>query len=236
MRYQVLATDYDGTLAHDGSVDRRAVEALLRLRDSGRRLIMITGRLLPDLLRVFEQIELFDCVIAENGGLLYEPADRVERALAEPPPAELVEALRARDVVPLSVGRVIVATLEPHIDTVRDALREQGIERQLILNKGAVMLLPPGIDKASGLAAALARLGLPPHSAVGIGDAENDFAFLSICGCAVAVANALPALKQRVTLVTRGAHGDGVIELIDALLKNDLLGMNHQDTKDTKDS
>ncbi len=234
MRYQVLATDYDGTLAHDGSVDGRAVEALGRLRDSGRRLVMITGRRLPDLLGVFGHIDLFDEVVAENGALLYQPASKTELTLAEPPPDELIAALRARDVAPLAAGRVIVATLEPNADAVRAALRELGIEWQLILNKGNLMLLPAGVDKASGLAAALARLDLAPASAVGIGDAENDHAFLSACGCSVAVANALPSLKQRVDVVTRGAHGDGVVEIVEAMLSGELPDNHHKGTKDTK--
>lgn len=234
MPFLVLATDYDGTLAHDGSVDERVVEALLRLRDSGCRLVMVTGRELPDLLRVFGAIELFDYVVVENGGLLYEPASRTEQALAEAPPAELVAALRARDVVPLSVGRVIVATLASMATAVRQALREQGIERQLIFNKGALMLLPPGVDKASGLATVLERLGVARQHVVGVGDAENDQAFLSLCGCSVAVANALPALKQRVALVTRAARGDGVVELIDAMLAGDLQSMLHKGATDTK--
>ncbi len=35
MRYQVLAADYDGTLATHGEVQPATVEALLRLRQSG---------------------------------------------------------------------------------------------------------------------------------------------------------------------------------------------------------
>ncbi len=57
------------------------------------------------------------------------------------------------------------------------------------------MVLPAGVNKASGLAAALARLQLSPLNVVGIGDAENDHAFLRACGCAVAVANALLMVK-----------------------------------------
>jgi HAD superfamily hydrolase (TIGR01484 family) len=74
MRYRALATDYDGTLAHHGRVDGPTVEALGRLRASGRRLILVTGRELDELLGVFPHVELFDQVVAENGGLLYCPA------------------------------------------------------------------------------------------------------------------------------------------------------------------
>jgi hypothetical protein len=92
----------------------------------------------------------------------------------------------------------------------------------VIFNKGAVMVLPPGINKASGLQAALEDLRLSAHNVVGIGDAENDTAFLTACGCAVAVENALPSIKERADVVTEGSRGQGVIEIAERLLADDL--------------
>ncbi|MFO0841374.1 MAG: HAD-IIB family hydrolase [Gemmataceae bacterium] len=117
---------------------------------------------------------------------------------------------------------MIVATWEPHEAAVLDAIREAGLELQVIFNKGAVMVLPAGVNKASGLAAALKELGLSAHNVVGVGDAENDHAFLAVCEASVAVANALDALKERVDLVTRADHGAGVAELIGLLVEDDL--------------
>ena len=72
------------------------------------------------------------------------------------------------------------------------------------------MILPSGINKMTGLGAALEELQLSPHNVVGIGDAENDHAFLESCECAAAVANAIPALKGKADLITEGARGAGV--------------------------
>ncbi|MBD2538361.1 HAD hydrolase family protein [Coleofasciculus sp. FACHB-SPT36] len=80
----------------------------------------------------------------------------------------------------------------------------------------------PGRYKASGLSVALSELGLSPHNTVGVGDAENDSALLNLCECGVAVANALPMLKEIADFVTKGDRGAGVIELIDHLLASDL--------------
>ena len=101
-----------------------------------------------------------------------------------------------------------------------------GLDLRVILNKGAVMVLPPSIDKATGLAAALNELKLAPRNTVAVGDAENDHPLLDACGCGVAVANALPALKDRADFVTRGDHGAGVTELIDRLIADDLASLN----------
>ena len=130
----------------------------------------------------------------------------------------LVDALRARGVEPLSVGRVIVATREPHHAAVLAAIDELALPYQVILNKGAVMVLPRGIDKATGLRSALDELRVSPESTVAVGDAENDRALLELCGLGVAVGNALPVLKAMADHVTHADHGAGVVELIDRLL------------------
>jgi hydroxymethylpyrimidine pyrophosphatase-like HAD family hydrolase/energy-coupling factor transporter ATP-binding protein EcfA2 len=225
MRYRVFATDYDGTLAHHGLVEESTLAAVERLKHSGRRVVLVTGRELDDVLRTCQRPELFDRIVAENGALVFGPADRKVLQQGEPPPPDFVAALQARGVTPLSTGRVIVSTWEPNESVVLEVIRELGLELQVVFNKGAVMVLPSGVNKATGLAAALADLGMSRHNTVGVGDAENDHAFLAVCECAVAVANALPQVKARADLVTSGAHGHGVRELIDRLLESDLAEM-----------
>ena len=222
MRYRALAFDYDGTLAKDGRVPASTVAMLDQAGKSGRALLLVTGRELPDLQRVFDRLDLFDVVVAENGGLLHLPGEREDEPLGPPPPKEFVDRLTAAGADPLGVGRVIVATRQPHDTAALEAIRELGLELQLIFNKGAVMVLPPGVNKASGLAAALGRLGLSAHEVLGVGDAENDHAFLAACECSVAVANALPALKERCDVVTAGERGAGVEEILARLLEDDL--------------
>jgi hydroxymethylpyrimidine pyrophosphatase-like HAD family hydrolase len=222
MRYLALACDYDGTLAHDGRVTDQAISALDRLRASGRKLILVTGRQLPDLLAAFPRTDLFEWVVAENGCLLYRPATQEKKSLGEPPPAKFVLELQRCKVEPLAVGQSIVATWTPHETTVLEVIHRLGLELQLIFNKGAVMVLPAGLNKATGLAAALKEMNLSPHNVAGIGDAENDHAFLKFCECSVATANALPMVKENVDFVTHGIDGAGVAELVDEMINNDL--------------
>lgn len=85
MRYLALACDYDGTLATQGRVNAETVDALQHVLASGRKLILVTGRQLEDLLGIFPQVNLFERVVAENGALLYRPASREEKVLATPP-------------------------------------------------------------------------------------------------------------------------------------------------------
>jgi HAD superfamily hydrolase (TIGR01484 family) len=179
---------------------------------------------MDDLLSICPNLEMFDRIVAENGGVLYRPATREEEVLASPPPKEFVQTLRDRGIKHLGVGRTIVGAFRPNETIVIQAIRDLGLELQVIFNKDAVMVLPTGINKATGLQAALKELGLSPQHVVAVGDAENDHSFLDLCGCSVAVANALPALKKHADIVTSGAEGQGVRELIAELLADDLRG------------
>jgi len=222
MRYLALASDYDGTLAHDGVVDDNTIRAIERLIHSGRKLILVTGRELPDLQSAFPRMDLCERVVAENGALLYNPATREKRTLAQRPPQSFLDTLRNRGVPNVSAGEVIVSTWHPFETQVMETIRDSGLELQIIFNKDAVMVLPPGVNKMTGLCAALAELKLSRHNIVGVGDAENDHAFLDSCECSVAVANAIPALKKKADFVTDGDRGAGVAELIDKIISSDL--------------
>ena len=225
MRYLALATDYDGTLAWHGFVDQATVEALRQVAASGRKLIMVTGRELGHLLAVFPEAASFDRIVAENGAVLHRPETGETRLLAAAPPPQFLEELSRRKVEPLSSGLVVVASEQPADTTIAEVIHDLGLRLEVILNKGSIMVLPPSVNKATGLQAALDDLRLSPENVVGVGDAENDLAFLAICGCAVAVANALDSVKERADYVVEGRAGAGVRKLIERLLADDLRGV-----------
>jgi len=231
MRFAALATDYDGTLASQGSVSPQAVQALQAFRRAGRTLLLVTGRELDELLGIFPDIGVFDRVVAENGALLYCPGSGEHKLLGAPPPLTFVRELERRGVAPISVGRSIVATVTPHETTVLAVVRDLGLELQVIFNKGAVMVLPAGVNKATGLAAALDDLKLSLRNVAAIGDAENDHAMLRAAEFGVAVANALPAVAQEADYASRGAHADAVVELMDAIAADDLAQLMAKTTR-----
>jgi hydroxymethylpyrimidine pyrophosphatase-like HAD family hydrolase len=218
MRYSAVAFDFDETLAHDAVVAESTLDALRALRGAGRKLLLVTGREVKDLQRIFSHLDLFERVVAENGGVLHRPANGSAQPLAPAPPQALIELLRQKGVLPLSVGHVILATCEPHEKAVLEAIHELAIEYHIVFNKGAVMVLPSNVNKATGLKAASKELEIPHQNVAGIGDAENDHVFLDFCGFSAAVANAVPSLKTHVHLVTRGPRGAGVVELIEYVL------------------
>lgn len=218
MKWRALATDYDGTFATHGKPDAIALAALQRFRAAGGKALLVTGRELRDFASMEVDLHPFDAVVAENGGVLFVPATGEMKLLGAAPKPEFIEELHRRGVAPISVGACIVATWEPHEVAVMQAIKDAHLEMHVIFNKGAVMILPSGVNKASGLAAALEFVKVASTDTVGVGDAENDHAMLASCGLGAAVSNALPALKEHADHVTEASHGSGVAELIDALL------------------
>lgn len=224
MRYVVLATGFDGTLARHGRCDPRSVAMLRALAASGRKLVLVTSRELRDVLDIFPQANLFDYLIAENGAVVHHPAARESQILAPAPSEMLVHELRRRQVEPLSVGSVAVATSSSYRDTLAAIVQRLGLDCHLLDNGTTVAALPTGVSKASGIEHVLNELGLSAHNLVAIGDSDNDISLFELAEHGVAVANASASLKRAADRVTRASHADGFVELAGELLETDLIG------------
>jgi len=123
----VFACDYDGTIAAHGRVAEATAQTLGRVRESGRKLLLVTGRMLPDLRSVCPAADrMFDAVVAENGAVLYFPGSRETKVLGDPPEEALLEALRQRRVR-FDVGASIIATDEPFAEAALAAIRHPGV-------------------------------------------------------------------------------------------------------------
>jgi hydroxymethylpyrimidine pyrophosphatase-like HAD family hydrolase len=224
MPFTVLACDYDGTIATEGSVGPAVLAALRRLRESGLRLLLVTGRTAAQLepVRDCGCLPVFDRIILENGALLRDPREGRERLLAAPVPNRLLSALRERGIAPLVVGQALVATPGAWRAEVEAVLTEADLPYQISLNRDGLMLLPAGVTKATGLRAALDELGERPEQCVAVGDAENDVPLLEAVGYGVAVGDARPSLQAVADLVLRDGDGVGMTALAEALASGDL--------------
>ena len=231
MRFAAVAIDYDGTLATEGTVHPSTVAALEQVVASGRKFILVTGRMLRELLPLFPQATLCARIVAENGAVLYRPSTRDQRLLTDAASPALIDVLRRKGVTPFDVGESIIATVRPHEVPIMEAIRDLGLEHHVIFNRESVMVLPPGINKATGLAAALDELQLSPHEVVGIGDSENDHALFQASELAVAVASAVPTLRAAADWVTSQENGAGTAEALLALVADDMAGQAKRITR-----
>ena len=213
MRFSALACDYDGTLAYADRIGPEALAALERARRSGLRLILVTGRTFFELTRVCERLDLFDGVVAENGAVVYFPQAGLLRDQAPPPPPRLLAELDHRGIF-YQVGRVIVATSRVDEAGVREALAATEVIRELAYNRTALMLLPHGVTKGSGVRQVIRELGLSPHDVLAIGDAENDLELFEACGFSACPADAVPSVRERADWVFPGENGRAVAAAI----------------------
>jgi hydroxymethylpyrimidine pyrophosphatase-like HAD family hydrolase len=211
--FKAIAIDFDGTLAEGGAPSPSVLAAVRSARDLGLRLLLVTGRTLTGLWQVFPDVdEHFDLTVAENGAILR--AAEGHRRLARPVDPELAIALQGRGIS-VQAGEVILACDAVHDAEAFEEIRRLDLDCQLIRNRGALMAVPAGVTKASGLGAGLRELGLSAHSAIAIGDAENDLAMLEACELGVAVANSVPIVRQRADLVLDVGDGHGVTTFLE---------------------
>jgi hydroxymethylpyrimidine pyrophosphatase-like HAD family hydrolase len=222
MRFRVLACDYDRTVALKGVLVESSRRALREVAASGRTLVVVTGRTLEELLDVFDDIDLFNLLVLENGAVLYDPKTREEKVLAASVPPELLEGLRRHTIEPLIVGRVVVSTAAENEPALMRVISETGLDLKVAMNRDSIMVLPPHVDKGFGLLAALDELGEVPSHVVAVGDGENDVALLGVAGVAVAVENAVEELKQRADIVLTAPGVEGIRDLCTSLARHDL--------------
>lgn len=222
MIFRALACDYDGTVASGDRIGAEALAALGRAREAGLRLILVTGRTFFELIRVCEQLDLFDGVVAENGGVLYFPAAGMIRDQAPPPPPRLLAELDRRGIS-FQVGRVIVGTARGDEEAVREALAASEVSLQLVYNRAALMLLPAGISKGAGVGQVIRALGLSFHDVLALGDAENDLDLFEACGWTGCPSDAVPALLDQADWVFPGEDGAAIAHAIVGPILNGVL-------------
>lgn len=209
MFFKALAFDFDGTLASDDRIGPGVREALEHARQAGLRLILVTGRTFFELSRVCDCLEFFEAVVAENGAVLYYPGSAMIRDQGPPPPNRLLAELDRRGIL-YQVGRVIVGAARGDEAAIREALAVVGVNRDPVYNRSALMLLPAGVSKGTGVQSALRFLGLSFHDVLAFGDAENDLPFFEACGWCACPADGMPVVKERADWIFPGENGAAV--------------------------
>ena len=211
-RIRALALDFDGTIrSTDRPVEKGLLLKLVSLRDSGIKLILVTGRCLVDL-RVLIDVSIFDAVVLENGAILLI-GDR--KANLAPPGWDSVR-LRLRRLFPRGHEEVIISLPR---EMEGEVLTRVGKSARIELNKDSLMILPPRVSKGSGLLMALKELRVTKNQVMCIGDAENDLAMFRVAHLKIAVRNSTPILKREADYVTQKDDGKGVSEAIERFIE-----------------
>lgn len=203
MRFEVLAIDYDGTIADNGVCPPDVRLVLAELGRAGITVVLVTGRMLSDLRRVAGDLDFAHAIVAENGAVLSFPERGRTIRLHDPPDPAFVVELRRRGV-DAATGDCVVEARADAAPVVLEVIRAMELPLVIAFNRSRLMILPQTVSKASGLREALGALRLSSHNAMAIGDAENDHTLLGAVEVGVAVRWGSPALARVADLVLEG--------------------------------
>ncbi len=214
---RILVADLDGTLTRGGEdlLKPEVKRALISLKDRGWTLILATGRDRRYLMRRADLKGLFDAWVAEAGLTVYLPKTGDCRCLASDAWRLMVKRLKVLPFVEEKENTI--AFRSEYIDTVKAELMRLGIKAALRDNKGTIILLPQGIDKAVGVREALRLLGIEGFIAA-VGDSEVDLELLELADFRAVVADADPLLKKMADYVASREDGEGFVEVVESLL------------------
>ncbi len=214
----ILIFDYDGTLTYETTeVPQVTKDALRKMRDLRLATLgIISGRDLAFLQRVDKELSsVFSFLIAENGAISYFEDLKKKEVLGKD------WSIRAKKVlgdsgIHMHFAEVMAATAVENAPKVSEALSRAGLEAKLIPNRDSLMILPPGVDKGTGVAATVEHFGTTRrHFLTCFGDGENDLALFAPADLGVAVANAVDALKKIADVITEKPGGYGVAEYLE---------------------
>ncbi len=212
--FRVVAVDLDGTLTSGGTVSLDGMHAIEQARRNGLTVVVVTGRIGTELQAEFPAIAgQVDALVLENGAVTV--SEGRARVLAEPVDSSVVDALAQRQVS-CRRGRVLLAVDGEHAATVVEVIAELGLDYQIVRNRAALMVLPAGVTKGTGLSALLAEINLSPHNTIAVGDAENDLSLFACAEIGASVANAIPSVRGHADVVLDQPDGAGVAELLTA--------------------
>ena len=239
---RLIATDLDNTLLNkDGRVPRKTVSALAKAEKKGVVVTVATGRSFASARGVAEMIGGNGLAICYNGSQIRRLADGlvlysgcvdkdVQRGIIEfvherglylqmyDRDEIVVETLRLdkhndpdlhfashREVGPKEVpalqaeleemfeGRIFCAQSEPHL----------------------IEIMPASVNKGTALVALCLEMGIRREEVMALGDNTNDMHLLQAAGLAVAVGNAVPALKEYADYVCEGKRSAGFREALE---------------------
>ncbi len=225
----VLATDLDGTLLAGSPDARRRVRELFAARESGARLVFVTGRALESILPLLSDptIPVPDYIIADVGATVVHgdlrPVGNIQDEIAArwPGSQAVLKALAGfsglrRQSVPQERRCSFLASEGEVTPALRAAVDALGCD--LLLSAGCYLdVLPRGVGKGPAILRLAQAVGLDPATIVVAGDTLNDLSMFETGLHGVVVGRAEPALveavrKRPLVHIADGEGCDGILE------------------------
>jgi len=221
-----VAVDIDGTLTFvNRRLDIAGVGALQKAEDLGLPVVLATGNVLAFAETAAIMLGTSGPLIAEDGGIVYDPASGWERVFGDRVDAEHGLAVLERKFGPLqqtrsSKSRLTGISLKHTIEAgaAEELFRREGLNLVVVDLGLTIHLRSPNVNKGNALRKVASFLRVPLAEVAAIGNGLNDVEMLEVAGLSFAVANSDEAVKRVCTHVTSEPYGKGVAEAIEKIL------------------
>ncbi len=224
MRKRTFAVDIDGTITEngDGMIHLDALKALRHMTEIGHNVIFVTGRSSVEgfMLSVFGGTT--NIAVGENGGCITFDTDNhllLGNIQVCKDAFEILQGtiknVTQKHVFPRMTEVVLERTFD--IDVARGILSERGIDVAISDSQYAYHINSSGIDKGTGFAKVMQRLGISHDDVIAIGDSATDIPLFHMAKTSVALGNASEQVKSEATITVSAGAGAGVLEALDKL-------------------
>ncbi|MBD3309608.1 glycosyltransferase [Candidatus Woesearchaeota archaeon] len=223
--FKAIITDMDRTIVdpapkHVFDPGDYDIELLEEFKKIDCTKILATGRVIRYVKRLCTEFDVWDCVIAENGAVIYFPKTRKTITTNTSYMKKAKKIIRDMDLPGASIGKIIASVPVKYEQKVKEKLQDLADHLSFFRNVDELMVLPHGTDKGMGVRLALKHLNIDIDKTFVIGDAENDMEMFLNPGFKVAVANADRSIKKLSNYITKGPSTKGVREIIRKIQEN----------------
>ncbi len=193
-------------------------ELLNQLKEIGIDLILATGRNIYYVTKLCSTFNIWRCVVAENGAVIYIPPTKKTITINTDYMKKAKKIIKELKLPKAIEGKVIMSIRAEDEKQVREKLGGLVNKVSFYRNVNEVMVLPRDVDKGLGLRMAMQYLNIDINKTIVIGDGENDIGIFLNPGFKIAVSNAHPRLKKLANQVTEKPSTQGIREIIKKLL------------------
>lgn len=226
---RVIALDIDGTITDQNRrLETSAVGAIRKAEESGIPICLATGNLLCFAKTASILIGTSGPIIAEDGGVIYNPKNKEMEILNGHEEVEKavklleenfdnIQHTESSDI--LHSSRALERTIDA--SEARELFKENGLNVTAVDTGFSIHIKGSNVNKGEALKKVASLIGCSISEIAAIGDAQNDVEMLQLAGQSFTPANSSQEAKEASSYTTKEPFGSGVQEIIDKILESE---------------
>ncbi len=192
-------------------------ELFKELRNLKKELFLATGRNIHYVKKLCKRFNIWKCIIAENGAVIYFPKTKKTITFNTAYMKKAKKTIRNLNLPGTTIGKVIASNSVKDFQKIKKKLGKLADKVKFVKNVNEVMTTPADVDKGVGLRLAMRYLNIDMDKTIVVGDGENDVDMFLNPGFKIALANANKKLKKLANEVTKKPSTKGIREIIKKL-------------------